>query len=73
MDSKFILLIISWAAILAGIVLIVLYYTINLSVIYGSACLAVGAIVSLIAVLLRRKEMEERKEEERRKSKRSKK
>ena len=59
MSTKLILLILSWAALIAGIVLIVLHYTVQFPVWWGSAFLAVGAILSLVAVLLRKHEREE--------------
>ena len=69
MDTKYILLIISWAALLAGIVLIVLSFLGMVNAIWGGGCLAVGAILSLIAVILRQKELKRREEEEKRRRK----
>ena len=63
MDAKFLLLLISWVSVLAGVVLIVLHFTLHLSVVWGSAFLAVGTVASLIAVSLLRRDIRRAKEE----------
>ena len=63
MQLKYILLILSWILLLAGIVLIVLSFTVNLSQYYGAVALGLGAILSLVAVILWRRDIKRRDEE----------
>lgn len=73
MKTKFVLLILSWAAVLAGVALIILHYTaMRLPVWWGSAFLAVGAVLSLAAVLLRQRERRAEEERERAEKKKKK-
>lgn len=70
MQAKFILLILSWAFLIAGGVLTVLSFTAGLPNYYGGIAIGAGAAVSIAAIVLWRRDIRRRDDPPERKKKR---
>ncbi len=66
MNAKYILLALAWIFLLAGIVFIVLSFIVDVPEYYGAIAIGIGAVLSLVAVILRQREKKRLEEEEKR-------